>query len=298
MEYLKESELKEEISKSKITGVPTEKLKMSFVILIDNLLESGNFRNYDEETKDIMRVKAYEFLTLYWKNYAEKKYIFYIEEDREFLKKYLRVNPKKFRVITESGKKITKLGVVEEAEEVERKLKKKNISYKKEVIFPKAFAYLSQIAKNAFLQTIKKSKFKHIVKTDNNNELNIIDVNRDNSKKEYFKHGESPSSELIKANASNYDNVEISKSDEVVERIMKTYKRIKKNCEKSFKDGCIKVETICDLHPAIKAALMESENFEEFIAVVNFFYEEKELTLKDVISNPTIYFILKKMSEE
>jgi hypothetical protein len=123
-------------------------------------------------------------------------------------------------------------------------------------------------------------------------------VNGNDSKKEYFRHGESPSSELIKANVSNYDNMEISKSDEVVARIMKTYERIKEGCKKSFEDGCIKVETICDLHPAVKAALMESENFEEFMAVINFFYEEKELTLKDVVSNPTIYYILKKMSEE
>lgn len=297
MEYLKESELKKEIEKSKICGSLTENLKMSFVILIDNMLESGNFRNYDEETKDIMRVKAYEFLTLYWKNYSEKKYIFYIDEDREFLKKLLKINPKKFRVITDkNGKKITKLGIVNETETVEKKLKEKNINYTKEITRPKAFAYLSQITKNAFLQIIKKSKFKHIIKSDSNNELNIININNKSDKK-YFKKGE-VSNEIIKTNISNYDNIEIANTDEIITEIINAYKNIKNDCKKKFKDGCIKIEVICDLHPAIKTALTKSKNFEEFMAIINFFYEEKILTSKNITSNPTTYYILKKISEQ
>jgi len=288
-EYLKEKELKEEIEKSRVKGSPTEQLKMFFILLIDKIIEKNNFKNYDEETKDIMKVKAYEALSLYWKNYSNKKTVFYIEKDREFLKRYLKENPKKFRIVKNKDKTLTKLGVTENEKEIEEKLKRENIKYKKEIIYPKAFSYFTQIITNAFLQIIKKRNFNYIIKSDNNNEVNIIKL-KSKEDKEYFKEGIPASKEISYSNYSNNDK-------KTIEKVVKTYIQIKDECQKTKREGCITVETICDLHPAIQAALIEAQNFDEFIAILDFLYDKEEITAKDILSNPSIFYIIKKISE-
>ena len=53
--------LLQEIKISKQQNSLTEKLKLIFYNLITNLLKSSRFKNYDQDTRDEMAFKAYEF---------------------------------------------------------------------------------------------------------------------------------------------------------------------------------------------------------------------------------------------
>jgi hypothetical protein len=298
MKYINEEDLKKEILESKKIGKETEKLKVMFVLIIDHMLEKGNFRNYDEETKDIMRVKAYEFLANYWNNYVEKKVIVYLKKDRKEVKKILKnINPKKIRTVKDkNGETLVKIGLSEtEYKNVENILKTENIEYEKETTVPSAFAYLTQIVKNAFIQVIKKSNFNYIVKTDNNNGVNIVKQNEKDEMKEYFKTGESASKEIIDLYYEK--NGYLEKGNKKVIEVYEKYLKNKKECNFEKQENCIKIETICDIHPAIRTIILESETFEEFMSLLNHFYDEKEIKLKDIMSNPTVFYLLKKLSE-
>jgi len=297
MEYVKEEELLKEVFSSKERNAPTEELKIIFYKIIEHFLQSNKFRGYDEETKDIMRIKAYEFLTLYYKNFTPYRDIFHIEADKEKIKNILDfLNPKKIRKAEERKVKVS-TGDEKESSKIEKILEKKRIPYKKERTKNKAFAYLSQITKSAFLQVIKKSNFKYVVNSSKQDNLNVVQINDKNMRTE----GRNDISELYeitgKNETANDETEEISeyyyaKIKKIIEKADALKNKIKEKKQKK----CIFVKEVFDINPVIKTIMEESDNFDDFIFLLNFFYEEGEIKVRSITSNPTIFYILKKFS--
>ena len=294
--YIEEVQIRKEIKKSFIAGTPTEELKNIFFLIIDNLLTSPNFNGYDEEIKDTMRISAFEFLSSYWKGFSEKRIVLKIYKDRETVKKQLPfINPK--RIVDK--KEFTQIGIPlknvrGELNEVLKICEKKNWKYESKEISSDAFSYLTQIAKSAFLQTIKKFKQKYrmyTVQKDTNNGLSIVS-NEESDKKIYMQNENSEYYRNL--NPLNYD----SEIDDYEFLKKSFFEKIRQkngsNKGNKYESNGISVEIIEDSHPVLQIILEVCKTVDELFFLVSLAYDEKLIGKADIINNTVVLYLLNK----